>query len=169
MLAPFINAQGGLVMDRPDPDVLLFKQGLDLRLKEFEEDCKRIKRTEEKLQQKIDGATTDYEQVVHGIAMSMDSRIFRRLREQQRLIVLQQQEIDQIRYEKELLQEETKKLREMMNPKGSSTLHLKRSVERTEPERFGRLHHVYHANSPARPLEGMHYPVVFSTSGQTGW
>ncbi|CAJ1439409.1 unnamed protein product, partial [Effrenium voratum] len=65
----------------PDPDVMLFKQGLDLRLKarkaeEFEEDCKRIQqpmperepmghvymRTEQRLQEKIDSAAADYEQ-----------------------------------------------------------------------------------------------------------
>merc|ERR1719203_1103575 len=50
MLAPYMDSNGKLVMDRPDPNVMLFKQGLDLRLKEFEEDCKRIKRTEEQLE-----------------------------------------------------------------------------------------------------------------------
>lgn len=33
-LAPYVNASGELVMEAPDPDVMLFKQGLDLRLKE---------------------------------------------------------------------------------------------------------------------------------------
>ena len=41
--------------------------------------------------------------------MSTDSRIFKRLREQQRLIEVQQQEIDQIRFEKEMLTEEMSK------------------------------------------------------------
>merc|ERR1712151_840951 len=58
------------------------------------------------------------EQAVQGNAMSTDSRIFKRLREQQRLIDLQQSEIDQIRYEKELLQEETRKLRQMTHQRG---------------------------------------------------
>eukprot|EP00435_Cladocopium_sp_Y103_P041418 s2166_g11.t1 len=63
MLAPYVNASGELVMEAPDPDVMLFKQGLDLRLKEFEEDCKRIQQTEQKLQDQIDSAASDYEQV----------------------------------------------------------------------------------------------------------
>jgi len=54
MLAPYVNSHGELVMEAPDPDVMLFKDGLDLRLKEFEEDCKRIQATEAKLQRKIE-------------------------------------------------------------------------------------------------------------------
>merc|ERR1719229_370329 len=46
MLAPYVNQHGALVMEAPDPDVLLFKRGLDLRLVQFEEDCKRIAATE---------------------------------------------------------------------------------------------------------------------------
>merc|ERR1719426_593049 len=113
MLAPFVNSSGELVMQAPDPDVLLFKDGLDLRLKEFQEDCHRIQKTEERLSELIDKATTEYEHAVQGIAMSTDSRIFKRLREQQKLIEVQQQEIDQIRFEKDMLGEETKRLREI--------------------------------------------------------
>merc|ERR1711862_744438 len=66
MLAPFVNSSGELVMQAPDPDVLLFKDGLDLRLKEFQEDCRRIQKTEERLQELIDTATSDYEHAVQG-------------------------------------------------------------------------------------------------------
>jgi hypothetical protein len=41
MLAPYI-APDGRVIAPPDDDVLFLKQGLDLRLQEFEEDCRRI-------------------------------------------------------------------------------------------------------------------------------
>lgn len=163
MLAPYVNAFGQLVMEKPDPDVLLFKQGLDLRLAEFEEDCKRIQKTEKELQDKIDEATSDYEQAVHGIAMSADSRVFKRLREQQRLIDLQQQEIDQIRYEKELLQEETKRLRDMA-AQGGVDQRLKRQ-QKDDMMPLPRLHSAYEAKQMAGPLPGNRDEVIFGNRG----
>eukprot|EP00929_Paragymnodinium_shiwhaense_P034538 TRINITY_DN18779_c0_g5_i1.p1 TRINITY_DN18779_c0_g5~~TRINITY_DN18779_c0_g5_i1.p1 ORF type:complete len:244 (-),score=76.78 TRINITY_DN18779_c0_g5_i1:432-1163(-) len=164
MLAPYVNAQGELVMDAPDPDVLLFKDGLDLRLKEFEEDCKRIQATEAKLQRKIDEATTDYEQAVHGIAMSTDSRIYRRLREQQRLIDLQQQEIDQVRFEKELLQEETRRLR-MMTARDQRAAYNASMGQNQSGVPFPRLHETYEARREAPPMEGTSQEVLFAPYG----
>lgn len=162
MLAPYMDSNGKLVMDRPDPNVMLFKSGLDLRLKEFEEDCKRIKRTEEQLEAKINAATSDFEQAVQGNAMSTDSRIFKRLREQQRQIELQQSEIDQIRYEKELLQEETKKLREMTHR--SAATELRGRSQAAEPASFPSLHRMYDGGERAPNLPGTSHPVVFPNS-----
>jgi len=59
------------------------------------------------------------------MAMSSDSRIYKRLREQQRLIELQQAEIDQIRFEKEVLQDETRRLR-MMTGRDQAAAYAKR-------------------------------------------
>mmetsp|Transcript_117932 Transcript_117932/g.306198 ORF Transcript_117932/g.306198 Transcript_117932/m.306198 type:complete len:230 (-) Transcript_117932:85-774(-) len=160
MLAPYVNQHGALVMEAPDPDVLLFKQGLDLRLLQFEEDCKRIAVTERQLQQKIDEATTDYEQAVHGIAMNSDSRIFKRLREQQRQIQLQQQEIDQTRYEKELLQEETRRLREMTH-RNAAAEYSRRTDSEINP--LPRLHQMYEANRVAPPMPDTDSAVIFSS------
>jgi hypothetical protein len=57
MLAPHVSASGELNFEQGQPDsrVLLFKQGLDLRLAEFQEDCRRIQRVEQRLQRKIEG------------------------------------------------------------------------------------------------------------------
>jgi len=163
MLAPFVNNSGELVMQAPDPDVLLFKDGLDLRLKEFQEDCHRIQKTEERLQELIDKATTEYEHAVQGIAMSTDSRIFKRLREQQRLIEVQQQEIDQIRFEKEMLSEETKRLREMTS-RGQGARPRYARAQGNELPSVPRLHTLFEAQ--AQPggliLEGRSDPVRFA-------
>lgn len=159
MLAPYVNQHGALVMEAPDPDVMLFKRGLDLRLLQFEEDCKRIQATERQLQQKIDEATTDYEQAVHGIAMNSDSRIFKRLREQQRQIELQQQEIDQTRYEKELLQEETRRLREMTH-RNATAEYARRMDNELNP--LPRLHQMYEAAHQAPRLPGTGTDMIFS-------
>lgn len=164
MLAPYMNASGELVMDRPDPDVLLFKQGLDLRLREFEEDCRRIKRTEEALQEKVERATADYERAVQGITLSTDSRIFRRLREQQRLIELQQREIDQARHERELLREETRRLREL----AAAPPRAGRAPRPEEPGGPPRLHHALRADAPAPLPEGSRAPLRFPAGGRAG-
>mmetsp|Transcript_19757 Transcript_19757/g.42311 ORF Transcript_19757/g.42311 Transcript_19757/m.42311 type:complete len:200 (-) Transcript_19757:91-690(-) len=162
MLAPYVNASGVLVMESPDPDVLLFKKGLDLRLAQFEEDCKRIQATERRLQQCIENATTEYEEAVTGIAKNSDSRIFKRLREQQRQIELQQQEIDQVRFEKELLQEETRRLRD-----------LTASAQQYAPRReeglteLPSLHAMYDAHRNPDPLPGTSAPVIGSWSRPT--
>eukprot|EP00928_Gymnodinium_smaydae_P072390 TRINITY_DN55763_c0_g1_i1.p1 TRINITY_DN55763_c0_g1~~TRINITY_DN55763_c0_g1_i1.p1 ORF type:complete len:259 (-),score=76.55 TRINITY_DN55763_c0_g1_i1:45-758(-) len=163
MLAPYVNSQGELVMEAPDPMVLLFKDGLDLRLKEFEEDCKRIEATENKLQKAIDEATTDYEQAVHGIAMSTDSRIYRRLREQQRLIELQQAEIDQIRFEKELLHEETSRLRQMTGRDRMAHANANNHLPSALP--FPSVHETYEARRGAPPQEDSGQHVIFAPYG----
>eukprot|EP00747_Dinoflagellata_sp_TGD_P186143 gnl/TRDRNA2_/TRDRNA2_43035_c0_seq1.p1 gnl/TRDRNA2_/TRDRNA2_43035_c0~~gnl/TRDRNA2_/TRDRNA2_43035_c0_seq1.p1 ORF type:complete len:144 (+),score=37.18 gnl/TRDRNA2_/TRDRNA2_43035_c0_seq1:2-433(+) len=139
---------------------MLFKSGLDLRLKEFEEDCKRIQQVERRLQQKIDEATGEYEATVQGIVTSTDSRIFKRLREQQRLIEVQQQEIDQVRFEKELLQQETRRLREITH-RGSSAASGRRHEQDLGPQPLPRLHATYEARTPAPQIVGTRDPVIF--------
>ncbi|CAD7932437.1 unnamed protein product [Amoebophrya sp. A25] len=113
MLLPYVNASGQLVMEAADPAILMFKDGLELRLAEFKEDCKRIQQLERRLQAKIDSAVAEYEHTVQDVSNVADGRILKRLREQQRLIDLQQAEIDEIRHEKNCLQAETQRLREL--------------------------------------------------------
>lgn len=162
MLAPYVDSRGELSMTQPDPDVLLFKQGLDLRLSQFADDCTRIKKTERKLQQAIDAATTDYEQTVTGISMATDSRIFKRLREQERLIELQQREIDQARFEKEMLQEETRRLREMTSRGAMVEARRMARDEAGALESLPRLHQTYEASARAPPMEGTRHHVLFN-------
>merc|ERR1719420_2840371 len=154
MLVPYVNAQNQLV--EPEPDVLLFKQGLDLRLQEFEEDCQKIQKVERRLQKKIDEACSEYDSAVHDIAQVADSRILRRLRDNQRKIDVQQQEIDQLRFEKETLDKETRKLQEMAGqghytgpiaePQGGRGYH--------DDAPMPRLHNTMEASSRAPPIVG---------------
>ena len=111
----YVNATGQLVMEAADPAIIMFKDGLELRLAEFKEDCKRIQQVERKLQAKIDSAVSEYEHTVQDVSNIADGRILKRLREQQRLIDLQQAEIDEIRHEKNCLSTETQRLRELTN------------------------------------------------------
>eukprot|EP00930_Biecheleria_cincta_P016287 TRINITY_DN13307_c0_g1_i1.p1 TRINITY_DN13307_c0_g1~~TRINITY_DN13307_c0_g1_i1.p1 ORF type:complete len:240 (-),score=64.34 TRINITY_DN13307_c0_g1_i1:35-754(-) len=164
MLAPYVNAAGELVMEAPDPDVLLFKEGLELRLKEFEQDGRRIQLTEQKLQEKIDSASNDYEQAVRGIALTTDTRIFKRLREQQRQIELQQQEIDQVRFEKEMLREETKRLRELAATGERVGGRRQDFDERRDLRPLPMLHQQLEATYRAPPVEGTRERVRFPQS-----
>lgn len=109
----YMNSAGQLVMEAADPAIVMFKDGLELRLSEFKEDCKRVQQIEQRLQEKIEAATTEYEHTVQQVSNVADARILKRLREQQRLIDVQQAEIDQIRHEKNCLQAETRRLREL--------------------------------------------------------
>jgi len=112
-LAPYKNEGGQLVVQEPTEDVLLFKQGLELRIAEFKEDCHRIHETEKKLEKLIRNATADYERSLNEVSETADSRVLRRLRQQSTLIQVQQNEIDQLRLEKNILEAETRKLREL--------------------------------------------------------
>jgi hypothetical protein len=96
-----------------DPKVLLFKEGLDLRVSEFQEDCKRIQTTERRLQTKIERAAEDYERNFLQSSGLVDARVLKRVREQQRLIQVQQGELEQLRFEKDILQAENRRLKEM--------------------------------------------------------
>lgn len=163
MLARYVNEEGDYC-EITNPDVLLFKDGLELRLQEFEEDCRRIQNLEMELQRRIDEATSDFEEAVSTVAVSTDSRIYKRLREQQRLIDLQQREIDQVRFEKEMLEQETRLLRERVDfvandgqEKGQSRDAM---VLRNQPA--PRLHAVNEAHYKAKPVYGTNEPVRFS-------
>lgn len=153
MLVPYVNAQNQLV--EPEPDVLLFKQGLDLRLQEFEEDCQKIQKVERRLQKKIDEACSEYDAAVHDIAQVADSRILRRLRDNQRKIDLQQQEIDQLRFEKDILEKETRKLREMAG-QGHYTGPISEPYGGRGHDQppMPRLHNVMEGHSKAPPIVG---------------
>ena len=116
MLAPHMTPSGQIdpsAVAALDPRVLLFKEGLDLRLAEFQEDCKRIQATEKRLQRRIELAAADYEANFLATSGLADARILKRLKEQQRLIQIQQAELDQVRFEKELLEGENNRLKVM--------------------------------------------------------
>jgi len=165
MLAPYVDERGNLVMTSLNDDIKLFKEGLDLRLKEFQEDCNRIKDTERRLNNLIEGVTQDYQQAIDGMSMSSDSRILKRLKEQQQLIVLQQQEIDQIQYEKQLLEEETKKLRLMAQRSGAglrtpgSSSGFVQAPPSSEYAQLPSYHRDRYARNPAPMMPGTNGPV----------
>ena len=116
LLAPHLTPSGAIApeaLQQLDPKVLLFKEGLDLRVSEFQEDCRRIQATERRLQSKIERAAEEYERNFLQSSGLVDARVLKRVREQQRLIQVQQGELDQLKFEKEILQAENRRLKEL--------------------------------------------------------
>ncbi|PHJ25026.1 rna-binding protein [Cystoisospora suis] len=109
-IAPYLDSDGRVIGEFDDT-VLLFKQGLDLRLLEYEEDCRRIQQTERRLQRKIDDVCLRYESMVmeaHGFA---ESRLLGQVKDLQRVIWLLHSELDELRFQRDIYADETKRLR----------------------------------------------------------
>ncbi len=123
MLAPYMTAAGRLSLPESgqlDPKILLFKQGLDFRISEYNEDCKRLEQVQSRLQRKLEEAAGSYERTFMGVSGLADARIIRRLEELQRVIQVQQQELDQARFERDVVADEAKRLRQMFIRNGPS-------------------------------------------------
>ena len=116
MLAPFMTPAGRLNLPDNgmlDPKIMLFKQGLDFRISEYNEDCKRMEQVQDRLQRKLEEAAGSYERTFMGVSGLADARIIRRLEELQRVIQVQQQELDQTRFERDVVSDEARRLRQM--------------------------------------------------------
>lgn len=122
MLGPFMTPAGRLNLpEKMDGKILLFKQGLDFRISEYNEDCKRLENIQDRLQRKLEEAAGAYERTFMGATGLADARIIRRLEELQRIIQVQQQELDQARFERDVVADEAKRLRHMFVKNGAST------------------------------------------------
>ena len=121
MLGPFMTPAGRLNLpEKMDPKILLFKQGLDFRISEYNEDCRRLENVQERLQRKLEEAAGAYERTFMGATGLADARIIRRLEELQRIIQVQQQELDQARFERDVVADEAKRLRHMFVRNGGN-------------------------------------------------
>ena len=110
MLQPYVDPGTGSLRNVPE-DIVLIKQGLDLRLREFETDTYRVQRTEHELQTLIEESALERESQISRLGNQAGSNISTAFNEQQRLISLQQGEIDQLRFETAIMEKETAKLR----------------------------------------------------------
>ena len=66
LLQPYVDPTTGSLKNVPE-DVVLVKQGLDLRLREFEADSDRVQRTEHELQGLIEESALEREQQLAGM------------------------------------------------------------------------------------------------------
>eukprot|EP00918_Siedleckia_nematoides_P041298 GHVU01089672.1.p1 GENE.GHVU01089672.1~~GHVU01089672.1.p1 ORF type:complete len:460 (-),score=131.73 GHVU01089672.1:683-2062(-) len=146
LLEPYLNKDGSLVAT-PDERILLFKQGLDLRMVELDEDCRRIQQTERRLQRKIDECTLTYETMVFDAQGFAESRLMKQIQEQQRVITLQQRELDELRFQRDLYADETTRLRGIC--RYGNWDHLGPGiVPRSPPQTPRTLHEHYSAAKP---------------------
>jgi hypothetical protein len=139
MLAPYMTPAGRLNLPengQMDPKVLLFKQGLDFRIAEYNEDCKRLEQVQSRLQRKLEEAAGSYERTFMGVSGLADARVIRRLEELQRIIQVQQQELDQARFERDVTADEAKRLRQLFIRNGPNGQTIP-SAMRQEPFNTG--------------------------------
>ena len=140
MLAPYMTPAGRLNLPdkgQLDAKVLLFKQGLDFRIAEYNEDCKRLEQVQSRLQRKLEEAAGSYERTFMGVSGLADARIIRRLEELQRVIHVQQQELDQARFERDVVADEAKRLRQLFIRNGPTSTSAMPPMNRQEPYSAG--------------------------------
>lgn len=95
-----------------DAQIFLLRDGLDLRVREYEEECRRLDMVELRLRRCIDEAEAALELDAVEASGLMDPRLRERLVEQRRVIRLQQDELDQMRFERDVLGDDAIRLRE---------------------------------------------------------
>eukprot|EP00403_Amphidinium_massartii_P000252 CAMPEP_0178379152 /NCGR_PEP_ID=MMETSP0689_2-20121128/4793_1 /TAXON_ID=160604 /ORGANISM="Amphidinium massartii, Strain CS-259" /LENGTH=361 /DNA_ID=CAMNT_0019999241 /DNA_START=40 /DNA_END=1122 /DNA_ORIENTATION=- len=101
----------GLCWEEED-QVTLFRDGLELRLREFEEACRRLASLERRLQRKLDEAEAACELEAITATGLVDPRLIDKLVEQRRVIRLQQEELEHVYFERDCLRDDAERLRE---------------------------------------------------------
>ncbi|EPR57628.1 hypothetical protein TGME49_293550 [Toxoplasma gondii ME49] len=109
-IEPYLD-EDGRVIGEFDETLLLFKQGLDLRLLEYEEDCRRIQQTERRLQRHIDDICLRYDSMVMEAQGYAESRLLGQVKDLQRVIWILHSELDELRFQRDIFADETKRLR----------------------------------------------------------
>ncbi|CDJ44261.1 hypothetical protein, conserved, partial [Eimeria tenella] len=100
------NPQGPL-----SEDLLLLKKGLDLRLLEFQEDCRRIQKTEKMLQRQLDELSLGYDAMVLEAQGFAESKLMGQVKELKKIIYLLQTELDALHFQRDVYADEAKRLR----------------------------------------------------------
>eukprot|EP01054_Gregarina_sp_Poly1_P010267 Gregarina_sp_Poly_1__10266@NODE_719_length_6614_cov_137_436383_g541_i0_p3_GENE_NODE_719_length_6614_cov_137_436383_g541_i0NODE_719_length_6614_cov_137_436383_g541_i0_p3_ORF_typecomplete_len328_score54_79DUF2076/PF09849_9/0_012RuvB_C/PF05491_13/0_07Herpes_US12/PF05363_12/1_4e03Herpes_US12/PF05363_12/0_28_NODE_719_length_6614_cov_137_436383_g541_i050766059 len=113
LIQPFLSNMGQIVRP-PSEDLLLMKQGLDLRLLEFDADCLRLQKVEAQLQRLLDDTFLQYEQSVTNTKSFVEEETLQKIQEQQRLIHLQFHELDEIRFQRDLYLDEIRRLKKLV-------------------------------------------------------
>jgi hypothetical protein len=89
---------------------ILYKQGLDLQLKELDDGCRRIWRTERRLQNKLHEVMVSAEGQYAEAAGLADGRTLKQLAENERIIEQQALEMEELRFQRDVLKDETRRL-----------------------------------------------------------
>eukprot|EP00928_Gymnodinium_smaydae_P048707 TRINITY_DN32608_c0_g1_i1.p1 TRINITY_DN32608_c0_g1~~TRINITY_DN32608_c0_g1_i1.p1 ORF type:complete len:306 (+),score=91.02 TRINITY_DN32608_c0_g1_i1:191-1108(+) len=95
-----------------DIQVFLLHEGLELRLRELDEECRRLHAMERRLQRGIEEAEAKCEIDAIRVSGLVDPRLLDRLLDQRRVISLQQEEIEQARFERDVLADDAARMRE---------------------------------------------------------
>ncbi|CAE7515944.1 SET5 [Symbiodinium sp. CCMP2456] len=102
----------GYAEDVLDETVFLFLDGLEFRMRDFEEGCYKLSLAERRLSRCLDDLESQLELEAVQQSGLVDDVLASRLVEQRRVIQLQQVELDQLHFEHQVLAEEAARLRE---------------------------------------------------------
>jgi len=108
-----VNAQNKLVKPLSEK-MILMKQGLDHRLDEFAEDCKRLQKIERQLQAKIDNSTIEYETAFFDAQGMAEKRLLQKISQQQKLINLQKRDIEDLKVREQVYKQETCRIKKYL-------------------------------------------------------
>lgn len=95
-----------------DANIFLVKDGIELRMREFHEECRRLAIVERRFQRSVDRAEADLELDAMQASGLIDPKMFDRLLEQRRVMANQQDELDHMNFEKQVLSDDIERLRE---------------------------------------------------------
>eukprot|EP00747_Dinoflagellata_sp_TGD_P200363 gnl/TRDRNA2_/TRDRNA2_73759_c1_seq1.p1 gnl/TRDRNA2_/TRDRNA2_73759_c1~~gnl/TRDRNA2_/TRDRNA2_73759_c1_seq1.p1 ORF type:complete len:316 (-),score=76.48 gnl/TRDRNA2_/TRDRNA2_73759_c1_seq1:40-957(-) len=92
--------------------IQLFRDGLELRIREFDEECRRLHATQRRMQHKVDEAEASFELEAIQSNRLVDPKLVEKLVEQRRVIRLQQEELEQLTFERDVLSDDAARLRQ---------------------------------------------------------
>eukprot|EP00405_Crypthecodinium_cohnii_P049253 CAMPEP_0206601568 /NCGR_PEP_ID=MMETSP0325_2-20121206/46724_1 /ASSEMBLY_ACC=CAM_ASM_000347 /TAXON_ID=2866 /ORGANISM="Crypthecodinium cohnii, Strain Seligo" /LENGTH=266 /DNA_ID=CAMNT_0054113599 /DNA_START=108 /DNA_END=904 /DNA_ORIENTATION=- len=98
-----------------ETQLFFLRDGLELRLREFEEECRRASAVERRFQRKLDDVEAECEIETVKAIDKVDPRLIDKMEEQRRIIRLQQDELDQIYFERDVLMDDIERLKEELS------------------------------------------------------
>ncbi|PFH31980.1 hypothetical protein BESB_019210 [Besnoitia besnoiti] len=113
LLEPYISSRSPEHATEPGEDILLYKEGFDIRLQQFNENCKKASKLEWILQRKLAQVAEKEEKsvVAHPCQVQATCRALKKIKDQERLIKLLQRELDECLHYNDLYAEQLRKMR----------------------------------------------------------
>ncbi|PHJ25614.1 rna-binding protein [Cystoisospora suis] len=113
LLEPYMTPNGQKLAQEPSEDILMFKEGLDIRLQQFNEDCNRASRLEWVLQRKLQETSEKESKALstHPCQVQATCEALKKVKDQERLIKILQHELDEQLYYNDLFAEQLRRMR----------------------------------------------------------
>ncbi|CBZ51247.1 conserved hypothetical protein [Neospora caninum Liverpool] len=113
LLEPYMSPDSREMVAEPSEEILLLKKGFDIRLQQFNENCKKASKLEWIIQRKLRHVSEKEDKVVvtHPCQVQATCRALKKIKDQGRLIKILQHELDECLYFNDLYAEQLRKMR----------------------------------------------------------